>query len=116
VNTDRAAAVRAGPSDLFISYELPNPKLANVLQIFEHAHVVAGPVSLVQLLHARTGKLLTLKTKSWFCILDVFTIFDPALDAIGGLVNVRASAAGTFVFFSQISQANTAVHSTGGDE
>ena len=116
MNTDRAAAVRAGPSDLFIGHKLPDSEPADVLEILEHTHVVPGPVSLVQLLHAGTGKLLTLKTKSRFHILEVFTIFDPALDAIGGLMNVRASAAGTFVFFSQISQANTAVHSTGGDE
>jgi len=115
VNADRAAAVRAVPTDLFVCHELPNSKLANGFQIFEHAHVVPGPISLIQLLQTRTGKLLTLKAKSWFCVLDVFTIFDPALGAIGGLMNIRASAAGTFVFFSQISQANAAVHSAGGN-
>jgi hypothetical protein len=88
----------------------------DVLQIFEHAHVVSGPVSLIQLLHADTGKLLTLKAKSRFHVLEVFTIFDPAMDAVVRLTCVDVPAAGTFVFFSQISQADTAVHSAGGNE
>lgn len=116
VNTDRAAAVRACPPDFLVCHELSNSKPADVLQIFEHAHVVSSLVSLVQLLHAGAGKFLTLKAKSRFHVLEVFTIFDPALNAIAGFIHVDSSAAGTLIFFSQISQANAAVHSAGSDE
>jgi hypothetical protein len=116
VNTDRAAAVRAGPSDLFIGNELPDSEPADGLQIFEHAHVVPGPISLVQLLHAGTGKLLTLKAKSRFDILKRFTVFDLASNAIDRFINVSSSAAGTFLFVPQIRHANAAVHSAGSNE
>jgi hypothetical protein len=46
----------------------------------------------------------------------MLTILDPALNAIARFTGVDLSAAGTFVFFSQISQANAAVHSAGSDE
>jgi hypothetical protein len=57
-----------------------------------------------------------LKAKSRFHILEALAVFDPAMNAIVRFVNVDSSAAGTFVFVSQISKANTAVHSAGGNE
>jgi hypothetical protein len=116
MNADRAAAIRAGPSDFFVCRELPNAKPANVLQILDHAHAVARPITFIQLLQAGTGELLTLEAESWFLVSEVCTVFDPASNAIARLIDADASAAGTFVFIPQISQANAAVHSAGGDE
>jgi len=57
-----------------------------------------------------------LKAKSRLYVLDAFTVFDPAANAIARFIDIDFSAAGTLVFFSQISQANATVHSTGSNE
>jgi hypothetical protein len=116
MNTDRAAAIRAYPSDVFVRHEFPDPEVANVFQVLDHAHVVTGPVAFIQALQASTGELLTLKAKSRFCILEALAVFDPAMNTIVRFVDIDSSAAGTLVFVSQISQTNAAVHSAGRDE
>jgi hypothetical protein len=68
------------------------------------------------MLHTSTREFLTLKAKSRFDVLEEFTVFDFASNAIDGLINVSSSTAGTFVFISQIRHVNAAVHSAGGNE
>ena len=68
------------------------------------------------MLQTATGKLLTLKAESRFYVLERLTIFDFASNAVVGFTNVRSSTAKTFLFVSQISHANAAVHSAGGDK
>jgi hypothetical protein len=116
VHADRATTIRACPPDLFVCDEFSDPKRSNVLQVLDHAHPIFVPVPFIQLLQTGTGKLLTLKAKSWFGILDDFTVLDLAADAVGRFIGVAASTAGTFLFVPQIARANTTIHSAGGNE
>jgi hypothetical protein len=116
VNTDRAAAVRAGPSDFFVCHKLPNPKPANIFQILDHAHRVFGSISFIQVPYTLTGELLALKTKSRFGVLKEFAAFDLAPGTRYGVINISFSAAGAFVSCSQMSYTNPTVHSAWGDE
>jgi hypothetical protein len=68
------------------------------------------------MLQTSTWKPLTLKAKSRLNVLEEFTIFDFASNAIDGLINVSSSTAGTFIFVSQIRHANAAVHPAGGNQ
>jgi hypothetical protein len=116
VNANGAAAFRASPSDLFVGNKLSNSKPANVLQILEHAHLISGSVSFIQMLQTSAWKSVTLKAKSRFDILKGFTVFDLASNAIDRFTNVSSSTAGTFVLFSQVRHANAAVHPAGSNE
>jgi hypothetical protein len=116
VNTDRAAAFRAGPSDLFICDKFPNPKFPNIFEILDHAHGIFGSIPLIQMLQTGAWELFTLKAKSRFNVLEKFTIFDFASNTRGAFINVSSSTARTFVFLSQISHAKAAVHSAGSNE
>jgi hypothetical protein len=68
------------------------------------------------MLYTCTGKPLTFKAKPRFNVLEEFTIFDFASNARDGLINVSSSTAGTSIFLSQVSHANAAVHTAGGNE
>lgn len=115
MNADRAAAFRAGPPDLFAGNKLSDPKLSDIFEILEHAHAVTGPVSLIQVLQTRAGKLLTRKAKPWFSILERFAILNPAFHAVARFIDVVPAAAGTFLFVPQIRHTDAAVHSAGSD-
>jgi hypothetical protein len=100
VNTDRAAAFRAGPSDLFICDKLSDPQFFNIFEIFDHAHGIFGSIPLIQMLQTGAWELFTLKAKSRFHVLKVFAIFDFAPNARDGFIDVISSTAGAFIFFS----------------
>jgi hypothetical protein len=68
------------------------------------------------MLQTNTWKPLTLKAKSRFDVLEEFTRYDFASDAIDRFISVYPSAAGTFIFLPQIRHANATVHSAGGNE
>jgi hypothetical protein len=60
------------------------------------------------------GKISAFKTKLRFAFLKNFAILDFTSHTGNRFIGVRCSAAGTFIFFSQISHTNAAVHSAGG--
>jgi len=50
MNTYQLAALRTGPSFLFITHEMLYPVLLDVLKIVDHAHAVLGPIALIQVI------------------------------------------------------------------
>jgi hypothetical protein len=47
MNADQITALRACPLLLFISDKMPNAKIPDGLEIFDHAHAVLGSIALV---------------------------------------------------------------------
>jgi hypothetical protein len=84
-------------------------------QVLDHAHTVFCAIALIQLFQSRAG-LFAFKTKHEFALIYRLTVFNPASNARRQLLCIVATAAGTFIFVSQISHANTAVHPAWGDQ
>jgi hypothetical protein len=62
------------------------------------------------------GKIVTPKTELYFTLLNNFTIYDFTSHNGNGFTGICCPATGALIFFSQISQANATVHTTGSDQ
>jgi hypothetical protein len=116
MDADGAAAFRAGPSGFFFLDEFPDAVFLYISQVFDHAHAVIGAVPLVQMLHSFAGELIAFKAKPGFAGFSSGTGFDPAAHAGRGLVAAVSITAGAMLFYPEVSQANTAVHSARSDQ
>jgi hypothetical protein len=116
MNTNSFPAFGTGPPYFFIPHEFPQAKFLDVFKILDHAHIVFGPVSFIQMFQIIAGKVFTLETKPGFPVLKNLTVLDFTSNAGNGFVGINASAAGACIFFSQICHANTTVHSAWRDK
>ena len=81
MNTYQLAALRTGPSLLFVSHEMPYPVLLDVLKIVDHAHAIFGFIALVQVTELVARKLVTAETVPDFTLPYLLTVLDSACDA-----------------------------------
>lgn len=65
---------------------------------------------------AVTGKLLAFRTVFCLAFMEKFAIFDFTSGTGDRYIQVRFSAPGAFILFSQISHTDAAVHTAGGNE
>ena len=114
VDTNRTGTVGTGPSQFFIPYEFSNTKIPDLSKVFNHAHVVLGSVSLVQMFEIVAGEISTFVTKSSSVFTKDFARLNLASNTGNRLVGICSPAADTVVLLSQIGHANAAVHSARG--
>jgi hypothetical protein len=113
MNAQDISTFWTNPSFLFASNELSYAKLADVLQISNHAHPILCTISLVQAFEAGAGKAVALKAIFAF---HLFTVFDAAADAVlrFALIVYSASGAGFDIrLIGPIGAAKKAIHPTG---
>ena len=116
MNADPASTFGAGPSCVFISQKFIHPEIPDIRKIFDHAHIVSGAISLIQMLQILAGKIVTFKTKGYLPLLNDLTVSDLAPGDANGFMGIHYPASGAFILFSQISHANAAIHTTGTNE
>ena len=87
--------------------------ILDIFKIIDHAHIVFGPVSIVQMFQIVAGIISAFKTKLDSIFLKNSTVLDFTSNTGDGFLGVRFSAAVTFIPCSHISHTNAAVHSTG---
>jgi hypothetical protein len=116
VNTNGAATFGTRPPQLFLSRKCPYAVCLYALKVLDHAHVVFGAVSFVQMLQVHTGKTVTINAVLYAGSLKRSAILDFASDNSDGFVSICTPAPGTSVLFSQIRHANATVHAAGGDK
>jgi hypothetical protein len=112
MDADDMTAVFAGPADVLLFDELPDPPLLYVVQVIQHAHPVSR-VSLVQSLQPGAG---VLGASVAVLANEVLAVLDPAVDAMLGLPGIVSPAARTSVFLPQVGNAEPAVHTAGSDQ
>jgi hypothetical protein len=115
VNADDAAALWTFVFLGLLAQELVDPVVLYKLQVLDHAHVVFCAIAFVQLFQSGTV-LYAFKTELGFALIYRLAVFDTASNARRQLICIVATAAGAFIFFSQISHANPAVHAAGCDQ
>jgi hypothetical protein len=116
VDADGAAAIGAAPSLFFAGGKGIQADAFDALQILYHAHCVLCPVSLVQLLQPPTGILFALVAEAGLVFLYSFAVTDSTPQAGGCFIAILNTASGAFILLSEISQADTAVHTTGSNQ
>jgi hypothetical protein len=109
VNADDAAAFRT----LVLLRLLYDERVDSVVlyerKILQHAHVVFCAIALIELFQSSAG-LFAFKAKFYFTFLNVFAVFDFTSNNANCFIGICRPAAVTFIFLSQISHANPAVH------
>jgi hypothetical protein len=107
--TNQLSTGDARPAGVLISNELPNPQSFDLPQILHHAHAIFCPISFVQIVQAltREGRTRVITVFSRTFVAETESAF---LAAFG----VGRQTAITLVLGTYISNAKTAVHSTGG--
>jgi hypothetical protein len=88
----------------------------DILQILDHAHAIAGPVSFVEMLQAIAGKLPALKTEPGVLGLKELAPLNFAFAAGERFSGIVAPAARAPVFRPQICHADAAIHSARGNQ
>lgn len=104
------------PALLFVRQEFFYSMLTDVFQIINHAHLVFGPVALVQLFNPGTGEGVAFKAVLPLIFFQFGTVFNMAVSAAFLFVDVITSAPGAVFLCSNKSHAQRAIHATGGDE
>jgi hypothetical protein len=109
--TDRTPAGRTLVLLGLPAQELVDAVVSDELEVIDHAHLVFGSVSFVQVFQTTTGRIVTSKTELCFTFLNNFAVFDFASNNGNCFIGICCPATGASVSFSQISHANPAVHS-----
>ena len=115
VCTKDAAALGA-----FVFLGLPAQELIHAivpdeLQVLDHAHVIFGAIALVQMFQSST-MFFALEAELRFALIYRLTVFNAASKAGRHLLCIVSAAAWASIFVSQISHANSAVHSARCDQ
>ena len=120
MNTNHITTFRAKPFLFFIPGEMSNPKFINHFEIVDHAHSILLSVALIQLFQPGTWKTTTtIGTILAFAICDLFAISNSTSIAVFWFFTVLLidhSTTWACVYFSNVSQAKTAVHSARCDQ
>ena len=73
MNTNRPSALRARPHLFLIPDKSPYARFFDILEIFEHAHIVFGSVAIVKALHSLAWKFSTfIRAESPIITFNVF--------------------------------------------
>ena len=110
MNTNSATALRTSPFPFFSSKKHSNTKLFNIFKILDHAHIVFGSISFIQMFQIFARKLLAFKTIFCRACLENYAIFDFAFDPGNRFIEVSSPATRTSIFILQICPADTTVH------
>lgn len=116
MDANGAATERTFPSDLFAFNETLYPRFPNFHQIQDHAHVVFGPIPLVQTDQIFAGEIHAFIAEPGHIISYCFAGFDLATNTSDGFVGIGRSTTKAFVLFPKISHADTAIHPAWGDK
>ena len=100
MDANNASTFGAGPPCFFISDKFPYAEFFNMLQIFDHTHIVFGSISFIQILQKCARKVITFKAEFCFAVSKNFAIFNFASGTGNRFVDVIDSAARTFIFIS----------------
>ncbi len=113
VDADDASALAAGPPGFLALYMRFDSMFFDVIKVFKHAHIVFGPVSLIQIFESSARILLAFKTKTRFIVLNHRAILDYTTVASFGFVFDVDLVAAPFamVFLALVTQTKSAVHS-----
>ncbi len=115
MNIYRAITFGARPSCHFGINKFANSKILDIFQIFNHAHVVSGAVSFIQMLQVGTGEIIALIAEFSVAVFEISAGFNLTLYAGNRFVAVNP-AAGAMILLTQIRHADAAVHAAGGDK
>lgn len=115
VNAEYLTAFRASPFFSFVSNELPDAELFDVLKIFDHAHAILGSISLIQIVQPGTGEAVTTVAVIDFSFIHLLAVLYQTDDASFRFDTVVASAARAWILISCVCDAEAAVHSAGRD-
>jgi len=113
MNANRACTPGASPSYLFILQKFPDTIIPDKFKIFDHAHIVFGSISFVQMFQIVAWEISAFKTKLCTVFEKNFAILDFTSNAGDWFIDIHPSATGTFIIFSQIGHTNAAVHTAG---
>ena len=113
MNTYCAFTFGASPFYILVLYKFPDTVILDIFKVFDHAHIVFGPVSFIQMFQIITGKIFAFKTKLSPILLECLTGFNFTSNTGDRFIDVRYSAAWTFVFHPQMTPANTTVYTAG---
>jgi len=113
VNANHPAAFGTRPSVLLACQESPDTEILDIFEILNHAHIVLGSISSVQMFDSVAREFFAFKTKLCFSVLKHFAVFDSASGASNGFIGIVNSAAMASFLGSQIGHANSAIHSAG---
>ena len=116
MDTDCGPAIRARPLGLFAPHKTLYPGNAYGLEVFNHAHPVFCPVTLVHVCQQLASKARTVAAVTSPAANPAAAILDSAPDAGLRLALVVAPATGASIPGSQVCSAQSAVHPTGRDE
>jgi hypothetical protein len=83
-------------------------------KVFNHAHIVFGSVSLVQMFEIVAGEISAFITKFSSAFVKDFAGLDLTSNTGNRFIGIYSPATDTFVLFSQISYADATVHSARG--
>ena len=95
MNTNYPAALGAGPTFLFGSYELSYANLLYVHEIVNHTHTILGFIALIQADQPVAREAVTDEAVPDFIMPDLLTVFDSTRDAGFCFDTVVAAATGT---------------------
>jgi hypothetical protein len=100
VNTNRTFTSGASPFYVFTRQKFSHTEILNISKIFNHAHIVFGAVSCIQMFQIIAGEISAFKTKLRFAFSKKIAVLDFTSHAGNRFIGIRCSAAGTFIFFS----------------
>jgi hypothetical protein len=116
MNTNRASTLGTSPFYVFILQKFSNTEIPNISKVFDHAHIVFGSISFIQMFQVLAREIITSKTILCFTFLKNSAIFDFTSSNGNGFIGICCPATGAFIFLSQISHANATVHATGSNK
>ena len=116
MNTNYLAALGAGPSFLFICNEMSYAELPYVLEIVNHTHTILSSIALIQMDQSGARIAFTTEAVLDATVHDLLTILDMAREAGFRFETIVSSAAGAYIFVSDICVTKAAVHSAGSDQ
>jgi hypothetical protein len=76
VHKEHLAAFGAFPLFFFGSYEMPYAEFSDVLEVFDHAHAVLGPITLIQMLQPGARETVTAKAVLGFGVHHLLAVLD----------------------------------------
>lgn len=110
VNTYSGSSMRAGPAFLFQIQKPVHTFLFNIVQVFEHAHMVLRPVPFVQLFEPFARILVTVIAKTGNGLSEQCTICYDAPNAVHRLVWSCHPAPMAAVIIPQVGVTYSAIH------
>jgi hypothetical protein len=116
MNTEQPAAPGTGPPFPFVSQEMSYAELLDVREIFDHAHAVLGPITLIQVVQPVAREPVAAEAVPGLTAPYVLTGLDPAGGAGLWFDAVVAPATGARILISCIRDTEAAVHSTGSNQ